>query len=205
MVADVPAIVVTTTTQVPPIDVEDVIPTAPDATLGTAGILVSGKSASVLVTRSATEVNVSGGRIISSFSGQNNFGDALLLDANGNLHMDSDDEIAVSADGYTPNSPVEVWLFSTPTKLTSVLSNDRGVIEVRAGIPASVVAGVHRLVVEGTNDNGDLVVIALGITYGDPSGKLFSASRLTTLLLFLAMLFGLFLPRTMRRLRDYKL
>lgn len=191
----------TSTSQAPPDVGSNVAPIAPEVMLGAAKIMVGDDSSSVLVTKSDTEINISGGGIISSFYGRGDSGDALVLDANGNLHLDNDDEISVRAYGYAPNSSVELWMFSSPTKLTSVFSDARGAVEVRAAIPATVQAGNHRLVVEGTNDDGDLVVIALGITYGEPDETLFSASRLTGFLLLLAIFFGLFLPRTMRRLR----
>jgi hypothetical protein len=170
--------------------------------LGEAQILVGGKPSSVWKTNSSTEVNISGGGIISSFSGTEKSGDVLLLDANGNFRIDRGDKLTVRADGYEPNSTIEVWLFSNPTKLTSSVANDQGVIEVLAEIPASVDEGDHRLVVEGTNADGELVVIVLGVTYGELVEGSFSAGRLLGLPLVVAVFFGLFLPRTMRRLRS---
>lgn len=191
----------TTTSQVPLDDRKGVVPIAPEVMLGAAKIMAGGELSSVWMTKSDTEIYISGGGITSSFSGRGDSGSALLLDANGNLHLGTDDEIAVRAYGYVPNSSVELWMFSSPTKLISVFSDARGVIEVRAAVPATVQAGNHRLVVEGTNDDGDLVVITMGITYGEPNETLFSASRLTGFLLLLAIVIGLFLPVTMRRLR----
>lgn len=184
---------------------QDVAPVVPGVELGEAQILVGGEPSSVWKTNSSTEVNISGGGIISSFSGTEKSGDVLLLDANGNFRIDSGDKLTVRADGYEPNSTIDVWLFSTPTKLNSTLANDQGVIEVLAEIPASIDDGDHRLVVEGTNADGELVVIALGVTYGELNEGSFSAGRLMGLPLVIAVFFGLFLPRTMRRLRTKSL
>jgi hypothetical protein len=172
--------------------------------LGEAQISVDGKTSSVWKTHSATEVNISGGGIISSFSGQGKSGESVLLDAAGNLHMDDDDEIVVSADGYEPGSPVNVWLFSSPVKLSTVLASDTGVIEVRTAIPDSVEDGHHRLVVEGTNANGNLVVITLGIAYGEPTKEFLSLGTLLVAPILAAVLFGFLVPRRWRRARAKK-
>jgi hypothetical protein len=99
---------------------------------------------------------------------------------------------------------VNVWLFSSPVKLSTVMASDTGVIEVRTEIPDSLEVGHHRLVVEGTNSKGNLVVITLGIAYGEPIKEFLGLGTLLVAPIVAAVLFGFLVPRRWRRARAKK-
>jgi hypothetical protein len=58
--------------------------------------------------------------------------------------------------------------------------------------------------VEGTNANGNLVVITLGIAYGEPIKEFLSLGTLLVAPILAAVFFGFLVPRRLRRARAKK-
>lgn len=89
-----------------------------------------------------------------------NTGEAVTLartNAPSKLSISAGARVLVESSGYTAGQTVRVELHSTPTVLTSVVADARGVISALATVPADFAAGAHDLV---------LVVVAT-----DPGGN----------------------------------
>ena len=66
--------------------------------------------------------------------------------------------------GLQPGSRVSLWLFSSPELLASGFAADDGSFAMSATLPESVPPGEHRLVLSGTDSQGQAIEQATGIT-----------------------------------------
>lgn len=90
-------------------------------------------------------------------------GEALSIRAGGVPRVTADGSIALSGSGYAPSTPVDVWFFSEPTLLGSVATDGGGAFSATFNLPASVQVGTHTLVVEGSQPDGGVLGLRLGL------------------------------------------
>ena len=84
-------------------------------------------------------------------------------------------QVRVSGDGLLPGSRVEVWVFSTPTLVTTGTADAAGSIALTATLPSSLAEGEHTVVLRGTDADGQPIEIGSGIELG-PEGELLSVT-----------------------------
>ena len=177
-----------------------VAPNAPDVSLGAAGVVIGGKTAATTVTRADNTILVSGGGIEATIYGESSDGQRIDLDENGDLRLTISDKIVVEAEGFESASEVDVWMYSTPTRLGALEVSESGTGVSSFTLPASVDEGEHRVVLDGANDNGQDVILGLGIAVGALEGN--SVNKVLIIApLTLAILFALLLPSVLRRRR----
>jgi hypothetical protein len=109
--------------------------------------------------------------------------------------------IKISLGGFKPESSVEVWLFSTPTKLGTAEVGADGKMSGEYRLPFGTKSGSHRVVISAKLPNGKPTTFTLGILVG----KISKTSTLTRVLIAipisLAVGFGFLLPTQLRRRR----
>ena len=144
-----PAVVRTTTTTVPAIVTTTTVgpPSAGKVSAGQTAVQVDGVATDAVVTRQANQMVINAGSLNATLSGVDDAGNRLPLDSDGNLHLAVGDVIKVSVGGFKPGSAVEVWLFSTPRNLGTIVVGLDGKIDGKFSIPTGVKSGSHRVVI----------------------------------------------------------
>ena len=195
----------TTTTTVA---TKNVAPLAEDAVSSVpqdqAVALINGKSKKVLVIRTAAKMQASVGTVVMGLTARTSDGSPILLDADGNLLVQPGDVVELRLAGLLSASESEVWLYSTPENLGTVLVGADGEASFDYTVPTSLEAGTHRVVLSGKSVLGDTVNIGLplrAVESEKSGGNVFSSNPLIWLVLGLFVVIGLFLPSQIRRRR----
>ena len=187
---------VVTTTVAPPV-VEKVA-------AGETSVQVDGVKTEATVTRENNQMVVTAGSLSATLSGVDDTGNTSPLDSDGNIHLAGGDVIKISVGGFKTGSLVEVWLFSTPTKLGSAVVGADGAINGLFTIPAGIESGSHRVVISAKLPNGKPTTFTLGILVGDISTTSTLTRVLIAIPIALAIGFGFLLPTQLRRRRKVR-
>ena len=196
----------TTTTTLPAIVTTTTVgpPEVAKVSAGETAVQVDGVTTDAVVTRENNQMVVTAGSLSATLSGVEDTGETSPLDSDGNIHLAAGDVIKISVGGFQPGSLVEVWLFSTPTKLGSAVVGADGAINGLFSIPAGIKSGSHRVVISAKLPNGKSTTFTLGILVG----KISTTSTLTRVLIAipitLAIGFGFLLPTQLRHRRRKK-
>ncbi len=188
--------IVTTTTVGPPV-VEKVA-------AGQTAVQVDGVKTAATVTRENNQMIVTSGSLSATLSGLDKAGNTAPLDSDGNIHLEGGDVIKISVGGFKPRTLVEVWLFSTPTKLGSVVVGTDGTVTGAYRLPVGIKSGSHRVVVTARMANGKPTTFTLGILVGDISKTSTLTRVLIAIPISLAIGFGFLLPTQLRHRRRKK-
>jgi hypothetical protein len=176
-------------------------PVADNVGAGQTAVQVDGVKTEAIVTRENNQMVVNAGSLNATLSGLDNAGAVTPLDSDGNIHLAGGDVIKISVGGFKPGTTVEVWLFSTPTKLGSVVVGADGTVTGAYKLPFGIKSGSHRVVITARMANGKPTTFTLGILVG----KISKTSTLTRVLIAipisLAVGFGFLLPTQLRRRR----
>jgi len=156
-----------TTTSIPPVvttvaNARTVVaPKAPALAPGEAGAVVDGKMIAATLSRADNQITAAAGDITTTVSGLTPDGQRVALNAEGILVLNERDKIVVEASGIEPNEDVEVWMFSTPTKLGVIAADANGKIAGTFNLPTGIESGDHRVVLSGTNQKEQVSLLAL--------------------------------------------
>ena len=162
---------------------------------------VDGVKTNAVVTRSNNQMVVTAGSLSATLSGLDKAGNRAALDSNGVVHLDVGDVIKISLGGFKPESFVEVWLFSTPTKLGTAEVGADGKMSGAYKLPFGTKSGSHRVVVTAKLPNGKPTTFTLGILVGDISTTSTLTRVLIAIPIAMAIGFGFLLPTQLRRRR----
>ena len=122
------------------------------------------------------------------------------INADGVLVVRPGEPVTASAEGLSPGSTTEVWLYSTPVRLGDAVTDARGAFVVVADLPRDTATGDHRLVVSGDTPGGDEVAIAFAVeVLGRSTLARVASSPLVWILLVLMVIVALVLPNSLRR------
>ena len=198
--------VVTTTTTVPAV-VKNAAPQPPvvdKVDAGQTAVQVDGVKTDAVVTRDNNQMVVTAGSLSATLSGLDKTGNRAALDSNGVVHLAVGDVIKISLGGFKPESIVEVWLFSTPTKLGTAEVGSDGKMSGEYKLPFGTKSGSHRVVVSAKLPNGKPTTFTLGILVGDISTTSTLTRVLIAIPITLAIGFGFLLPTQVRRRRKIR-
>jgi len=70
----------------------------------------------------------------------------------------------IRASGFAPNSLITLWLFSTPTKLSEVMTDANGEINLEFTLPDTIATGEHNLQVSGEHSDGSKRDLVMGVS-----------------------------------------
>lgn len=188
--------IVTTTTVGPPV-VEKVA-------AGQTAVQVDGVKTAATVTRENNQMVVTSGSLSATLSGLDKAGKTAPLDSDGNIHLEGGDVMKISVGGFKPKTLVEMWLFSTPTKLGSVVVGADGTVSGAYRLPVGIKSGSHRVVVTAKLPNGKPTTFTLGILVGNISKSSTLTRVLIAIPITLAIGFGFLLPTQLRHRRRKK-
>lgn len=131
-------------------------------------------------------------------------GQPIRLDADGNLLVQPGDAVELSLAGLLAGSESEVWMYSTPTKIGSVVVGSDGNGTFSYVVPDSLESGSHRVVMSGQSVSGEVVTIGLplrAVEGEESTGSALRTNPVIWLSLGLFVVMGLFVPSQIRRRR----
>lgn len=176
-------------------------PAAPQVDAGKSAAIVNGKAVDAKMTRSDNQYVVDVAGTTATFSGVAKDGSRISLDASGTLRVTSEAQLRVSGSGFAPGAALNVWMYSTATRIGGGRADASGAYTGTFSIPAGLELGTHRLVVSGPNVSGDQVSIGVGILYGAAHKSSTMSRLLISIPIALAIAVGLLVPTTLRRRR----
>jgi hypothetical protein len=185
----------TTTTTIP-------VPSAPELSSGEAGALVDGEEVDTTLTRSNNALVVSGAGVEATVYGMSPEGARIDLDEDGLLRLNTQDQVVVEADGFEAGNVVDVWMYSSPTRLGQLTVDAQGAIQGSFLLPESLESGDHRVVLDGQNNRGQDVVLGIGVSVGDVEQSSLWSRLLIIVPVSFAILAALIIPTTLRRRRN---
>ena len=94
-------------------------------------------------------------------------GDAFLF-GNSVVNFIPASRAVVEGSGYRPGTLVEVWLFSTPTRVAAVTVEADGTFTASALSPASLAPGAHTLVISGISADATPEATSLSVQVAEP-------------------------------------
>ena len=83
--------------------------------------------------------------------------------AGSSLVLNPGSTVAVQADGYTPGSPLEAWIFSTPVRLGAGVTDSQGSFAGEFPLSSSAQLGQHTVVLHGLSTSGEVITVAIGV------------------------------------------
>ena len=198
-----PKTVITTTSTLPAIVTTTTVgpPVVEKVSAGQTAVQVDGVKTDAVVSRENNQMVVTAGSLSATLSGLDKTGKISPLDSNGTVHLSGGDVIKISLGGFKAGSTVEVWLFSTPTKLGSAVVDADGAMTGEYRLPVGIKSGSHRVVVSAKLPNGKPTTFTLGILVGDISTTSTLTRVLIAIPITLAIGFGFLLPTQLRRRR----
>jgi len=198
-----PKTVITTTSTLPAIVTTTTVgpPVVEKVSAGQTAVQVDGVKTDAVVSRENNQMVVTAGSLSATLSGLDKTGKISPLDSNGTVHLSGGDVIKISLGGFKAGSTVEVWLFSTPTKLGSAVVDADGTMTGSYRLPVGIKSGSHRVVVSAKLPNGKPTTFTLGILVGDISTTSTLTRVLIAIPITLAIGFGFLLPTQLRRRR----
>ena len=190
-----PTTTTTTTTTIP-------APNAPSVKDGEAAALVGGKPIDVDLQRLNNDLILTIGTAKVVISAMDSSEEKKGLSASGGLELEPGDSLSFRAEGFSPLSEGEFWIFSEPTRVGSATANDAGRLTVDVEIPSTVEPGSHRFVVSAKDAQGEKFELAVGLqVVTEQSNNVRWQIIFALVVLIGGALMALFLPSALRRRR----
>jgi hypothetical protein len=190
-----PTTTTTTTTTIP-------APNAPSVKDGEAAALVGGKPIDVDLQRLNNDLVLTVGTAKVVISAMDSSEVKKGLSASGGLELEPGDSLSFRAEGFSPLSEGEFWIFSEPTRVGSATANDAGRLNADVEIPSTVEPGSHRFVVSAKDAQGKKFDLAVGLqVVTDQSNDVRWQVIFALVVLIGGALMALFLPSALRRRR----
>ena len=153
---------------VAPVVIPTTAPTAAPVELpaGTGGALINGVSTPVTVAAAVggNAVVVSAGGVSVEVGGTGADGKPLPLAPDGSLIVAQSGGVSMGGAGFSPNSTVSLFMYSTPTKLGELPVSASGSYSGSALIPAGIEAGSHTIQAVGYTPTGETLALSVGVT-----------------------------------------
>jgi hypothetical protein len=149
----------------------DPVPSQAVLSAGSSALLEDGQPVSVSLVRNSegNGLIMTSGSFMVTLAAQSNSQTPLVLDSNGNLILDQGGLVAASGSGFAANSPVKIFMFSSPVNLGTLFTNGSGVFSGTLSIPAGLSAGPHNIQLIGYDAANKVKVLTLGVVVRDPN------------------------------------
>lgn len=166
--------------------------------------LVGGQPQVVETRVSKNDVLINAGQLTMSLSALAADGSVLSPSADGRFTLTPGSNISLVAAGFGEGEKVEIWLYSEPMFIESVVSDENGNVPFSVKITDEMMSGDHHLVVSGQLRSGERITVATPVTIlGESSDSVIArvGSTIVWVLLGSALFVGLVLPTTVKRRR----
>ena len=166
-------------------------------------VFIDGKlvDATMETTDGVIRVTVAG--TSSSISASSSDGRTAEISADGYLLLRVGEKITARAQGFAGETPIQLWLYSVPTKLGEGTTDQKGAYVTEQTLPEATEPGDHRLVLSAKNVDGNTVTVAFATRVIDKSLIIrVATSPFVWLLLIVLVILALILPSRLRTRRS---
>ena len=175
------------------------IPQPGNVATGAASVKVGREVGNATISRENNVVVVKVADAKTQFASVDDKGNVVPLDGAGNIGLKPGAKVRIRADGFQTGTDVEVWLFSSPTKLGRAPVDAKGAVDATFTIPKNVPIGSHRIAVVANLMNGKQATFTLGIAVTNFKKGKNVTPWIIGIPLVLAVLSGVFLPPAVRK------
>jgi hypothetical protein len=166
---------------------------------GDAQVKVGNSTQTATVTRVDNQLVVTAGALKAMLGAVDKSGATKSLDPDGNVRLKAGDKVRIRLAGFTPQSTVEAWLFSSPVLMGIEKVGSDGTVDGTFTIPVDAPKGSHRIAVVTKSLDGKPTTLTVGVMVGEWEKGVNVALWLIVLPIVLAVAGALILPATRRR------
>jgi hypothetical protein len=195
----------TTTTVVPTTTVapkKQVVPPSLVNTASAAGAAtIGGKTTKAKTTRVNNQLVFTAGGFTVTLAGVNADGTIIPLSSEGLLEVRRGDMFRLDAQGFAPNTTVNIWIFSKTFLLATIEVGADGLVKSTLKVPKSVEDGLHHLVMVGVDRAKAEAKFEVGMNVGVPPKQWWYSRILIAIPISIAVFIGFWLPTSASRRR----
>jgi len=166
---------------------------------------IGGKIAKAKTSRVNNQLVFTASGFTVTLAGVNADGTIIPLSADGTLEVRRGDMFRLDAQGFAPNSTVNIWMFSKPILMGTIEVGSDGLVKSTLKVPKSVEDGLHHLVMVGVDKAKKEAKFEVGMNVGVPPKQWWYSRILIVIPISIAVFLGFWLPtsasRRRRRLR----
>ena len=191
--------VVPTTTVAPK---KQVLPPSLVNTASAAGAAtIGGKVTKAKTTRVNNQLVFTAGGFTVTLAGVNADGTVIPLSSDGLLEVKRGDMFRLDAQGFAPNSSVNIWMFSKTFLMGTIEVGADGLVKSTLKVPKSVEDGLHHLVMVGVDRSEAEAKFEVGMNVGVPPKQWWYSRILIAIPISIAVFIGFWLPTSASRRR----
>jgi alpha-tubulin suppressor-like RCC1 family protein len=188
-----------TTTSVPKKQL--VAPTLVNTESAAGAATIGGKTEKAKTSRVNNQLVFSAGNFTVTLAGVNADGTIIPLSSEGLLEVRRGDMFRLDAQGFAPNTSVDIWMFSKTIYLGKVEIGTSGLVKSTFKVPKSVEDGLHHLVMVGVDKAKKEAKFEVGMNVGVPPKQWWYSRILIAIPISIAVFFGFWLPTSASRRR----
>jgi hypothetical protein len=162
---------------------------------------IGGKVTRAKTTRVNNQLVFTAGGFTVTLAGVNADGTVIPLSADGILEVRRGDMFRLDAQGFAPNSSVDIWMFSKTIYLGKIEVGPDGLVKSTFKVPKSVADGLHHLVMVGVDKADKEAKFEVGMNVGVPPKQWWYSRILIAIPISIAVFFGFWLPTSASRRR----
>jgi hypothetical protein len=162
---------------------------------------IGGKIAKAKTSRVNNQLVFTASGFTVTLAGVNADGTIIPLSADGTLEVRRGDMFRLDAQGFAPNSTVNIWMFSKPILMGTIEVGSDGLVKSTLKVPKSVENGLHHLVMVGVDKNKKEAKFEVGMNVGVPPKQWWYSRILIVIPISIAVFIGFWLPTSASRRR----
>ena len=165
---------------------------------------IGGKTTKAKTTRVNNQLVFTAGGFTVTLAGVNVDGTIIPLSDEGILEVRRGDMFRLDAQGFAPNSSVDIWMFSKTMYLGKIEVGTDGLVKSTFTVPKSVEDGLHHLVMVGFDKAKKEAKFEVGMNVGVPPKQWWYSRILIAIPISIAVFFGFWLPTSASRRRRHR-
>ena len=162
---------------------------------------IGGKTTTAKTTRVNNQLVFTAGGFTVTLAGVNPDGTIIPLSSDGLLEVRRGDMFRLDAQGFAPNSTVNIWMFSKPILMGTIEVGSDGLVKSTLKVPKSVENGLHHLVMVGVDKAKKEAKFEVGMNVGVPPKQWWYSRILIVIPISIAVFIGFWLPTSASRRR----
>jgi alpha-tubulin suppressor-like RCC1 family protein len=162
---------------------------------------IGGKTEKATTERANNQLVFTAGGFTVTLAGLTPDGAVIPLSTDGILKVRRGDMFRLDAQGFAPQSNVDVWMFSKTMYLGKIEVSVDGLVKSTFKVPKSVDDGLHHLVMVGVDRAKKAAKFEIGVNVGVPPKQWWFSRILLIVPIGLAIIAGIWLPTTTSRRR----
>lgn len=165
---------------------------------------IGGKTTKAKTTRVNNQLVFTAGGFTVTLAGVNPDGTIIPLSSEGLLEVRRGDMFRLDAQGFAPNSTVNIWMFSKTFLMDTIEVGADGLVKSTLKVPKSVEDGLHHLVMVGVDRAQAEAKFEVGMNVGVPPKQWWYSRVLIAVPISVAIFIGFWLPTSASRRRRMK-